>query len=71
MKHLRRLALAALLVAGVAQAVEAFAGNGSYTCDNACPLAHQANNLRSYGGEAAGNDAGLLASSVRRNLARI
>lgn len=71
MKHLWRWALAAVLVVGAVPAVQALAGDCSYTCENACPLAQQANSLRSYGGEATGNDAGLLAATVRSNLARI
>ncbi len=65
-------ALAALAALAVPAA---FAGDsGSYSCDNHCPLAKQANTLRADGAEAAQASAVVraeLAAAVERNIGRI
>ncbi len=63
----------ALVAGAAALAAPALAGdgNGAFQCDNACPLAQQANTMRSFGGEWAAPHATALTAAVRRNLERI
>lgn len=64
------------LAALAALALPAVAGDclGGYACNNACPLAKQANSLRAYGSEALATSLVVRAetwAAVERNLARI
>ena len=66
----------ALAVAAATATSAAIAGDCSdgYRCDNACPLAKEANELRSMGREAltaAPSLRAAMAATVERNLARI
>lgn len=66
----------ALAVAAATATTAAIAGEcaSGYKCDNACPLAQQANGLRSSGREAltaAPSLRAAVAATVERNLSRI
>jgi len=66
----------ALAVAAATATTAAVAGDcaSGYKCDNACPLAQQANRLRASGREAlttAPSLRAVLSATVERNLSRI
>jgi hypothetical protein len=70
---MRMFAAAALVAALVVSAVAADQGIG-FGCDNACPLAKQANACRSFGLEARGASKiarAELVAVVEKNLERI
>jgi hypothetical protein len=83
---MKKLIVLAVVIAAAGAAIPAYAGGcgggkcgggaaaAAFDCSNPCPLAKEANTLRSSGNESIGVSSAMcanLAASVQKNLARI